>query len=107
MARQRRCAHAWKSIAVAFVVAASLIGAAAPVAEASGIGFLIVHSPNPANSQGSYLDGVTCTSSAACVAVGHYVDADGTDRALVETGNDAGWGIVVAHLPTEIGRAHV
>ena len=98
--RRRRHAGAARTIAIAMTVVTTIaIGVAR--AGATGIAFAIVHSPNLGTAQGSYLDGVSCSSSTACAAVGHYVDPADANRALVELWNGGGWGIVPVHLPAQ------
>ncbi|HUB71197.1 MAG TPA: hypothetical protein VL984_12295 [Acidimicrobiales bacterium] len=46
-----------------------------------------------------FLDGVTCTSPASCIAVGNEVMANGSTRALVETTTATGWKKATLALP--------
>jgi hypothetical protein len=50
-----------------------------------------------------YLNSVTCTGPAACVAVGDYQDAAGKDHALVETLAGTTWTAATAPEPTTAG----
>jgi hypothetical protein len=57
-----------------------------------GSSWSIQRTPNHSVNAWSELDGVTCTSGSACVAVG-YREADGTDLTLIERWNGAAWSI--------------
>ena len=57
----------------------------------SGSGWTITPSPNPAGSQDSYLEGVSCTSPTFCVAAGYYTPSDGGSQTLVETWDGTSW----------------
>ncbi len=49
--------------------------------------------PNPSGAKESRLEGVSCTSSTACTAVGNYVDSTGTRLTLAERWNGTEWTI--------------
>ncbi len=49
--------------------------------------------PNPSGSNLTELDGVSCSSSTACMAVGYYENSSGAYRSLTETWNGAVWAI--------------
>lgn len=53
-----------------------------------------VRTPNPADSEGSYLQGVDCVSADYCVAVGYYYRLDNTRLTLVEAWDGHQWTIV-------------
>jgi hypothetical protein len=46
---------------------------------------------SPVGTEFAELAGVSCTSSSACVAVGHYLDGLGSPRALVDRWNGRSW----------------
>ena len=57
----------------------------------NGSSWTVVPSPNPAGSS-AVLEGVSCTSTTNCVAVGGYRIANGlTDRTLIESWNGITW----------------
>jgi hypothetical protein len=61
----------------------------------NGTSWAIQPTPNPAGTTSSQLAGVSCTSSTACTAVGHYFN--GSDAVpLVETWNGTTWTIRTA-----------
>ena len=64
------------------------------VAAASPTLWSITHSPNPAESTtyGTQLDGVSCTSSTDCEAVGNYYNGS-ADQTLIESWNGIAWSI--------------
>jgi hypothetical protein len=50
--------------------------------------------PIPSDAQASYLNGVSCTSSTACTAVGYYyLNSSGDGVTLAESWNGRGWSI--------------
>ncbi|HEY2130102.1 MAG TPA: hypothetical protein VGH77_23260 [Streptosporangiaceae bacterium] len=49
--------------------------------------------PVPSGAQFSELNGVTCTATASCVAVGDYVNRSGADVTLAERWNGSHWAI--------------
>jgi hypothetical protein len=56
----------------------------------------IMDSPNDETGTGTnYLNGVSCTSSTQCVAVGSYVDAANQNQTLSETWTGSTWSIVL------------
>lgn len=59
----------------------------------TGTRWNIQPTPDPAGSTGSYLTGVSCPSSRACIAVGYSVDHRGHDLTLAETWNGTRWRI--------------
>ncbi len=63
-----------------------------PLAERwNGSSWSDVTPPSPAGSAGSALQGVSCISATACVAVGSYVDGDGDNRAWIERWTAGVW----------------
>jgi len=65
----------------------------------NGTKWSIVVSANPAGVQYAYLDGVSCTSSASCVAVGRQYTPDGRGPTLMERWNGKRWSILDAPTP--------
>jgi hypothetical protein len=63
-----------------------------------------VPTPNPADSEGSYLAGVDCPRARLCVAVGYYYNLDNTRLTLVETWDGKRWSIVPS--PSVDGAAY-
>ena len=64
------------------------------VLDNSGNDWVIVTSPNEADSTSDVLNSVSCTSSSFCEAVGHFFLDDGFDSTLVESWNGTAWSIV-------------
>ena len=64
--------------------------------------------PSDANTSnpGAFLDGVTCPTTAFCVAGGGYTDMSGNFPALVETWNGTAWTPTRAVLPANAGPAN-
>ena len=61
------------------------------------------HTPGISGNQGIGLNGVSCTSSRACTAVGSYTDTTGTELVLVERWNGHAWTIESAPTPRGAG----
>ena len=61
----------------------------------NGTGWSIQRTPNPTRARGSEngLDGVSCWSGSACVAVGSYFNGTNTTLTLAERWNGTGWSI--------------
>ena len=59
----------------------------------NGSDWSIVTSPNTSPTQNNYLSGVSCTSPAACTAVGFQSTAS-TEQTLIESWNGSAWSIV-------------
>ena len=55
--------------------------------------------PVPAGTTSATLSGVSCVTSADCVATGVYTEADGTSTALAESWNGHAWARVPVKLP--------
>ena len=72
----------------------------------NGTGWAIQDTPNPSGNGGNYstLQGVSCTSSSACIAVGYYVYSNGvngtSDEPLAERWNGSSWTIQAAATPS-------
>jgi hypothetical protein len=56
--------------------------------------------PSPAGATYGYLDGVSCTSSTACTAVGQYYNSTGDLVTLAERWNGTTWAIQSTPAPT-------
>ncbi len=65
-----------------------------------GTSWSIETTPNPSGSTGSVLDGVYCTSTGACSAVGAYYDSSGTELTLAEAWNSSAWSIETTPNPS-------
>jgi hypothetical protein len=74
------------------VTAMALVIWTAGVASA-GTGWRVQAMPSPPSSPNSnnVLDGISCVSSASCVAVGSYTDTAGTGVTLAEHWNGSAW----------------
>jgi hypothetical protein len=59
----------------------------------NGSEWSIQSTPNPSGAADSYLHGVSCSSSSACTAVGHYKNSSGTYVTLAERWNGSEWSI--------------
>jgi hypothetical protein len=86
-------------IAAAFAVAATL--GTPGIAGATGPSWKIQPTPNPAGAtNGSFLNGVSCTAATACTAVGYYVNSSGFRLTLAERWNGSSWAIQPTPNPT-------
>jgi hypothetical protein len=56
--------------------------------------------PAPAGATDTYLDAVSCASTTACTAVGHYLTATNAYAMLAETGNGTSWTVQSAPTPS-------
>jgi hypothetical protein len=65
----------------------------------NGTSWRAVHTPNPANSEGSYLQAVKCVSAHECLAVGYYYRLDNTRLTLIESWNGKQWSIMASPNP--------
>jgi hypothetical protein len=65
----------------------------------NGVTWMIQPTPNPAGASSSSLDGVFCSSTDTCVAVGGDSDSHGGESPLAETWNGASWTIQSVPLP--------
>jgi hypothetical protein len=82
------CASAKSCTAVGYTDSGNS-GTAATLAESwNGISWSIEPTPNPSTTQSSYLEGVSCTSTKACTAVGFS-----GSTSLAETWNGTSWSI--------------
>jgi hypothetical protein len=70
------------------------LGSTQTLAEARhGSAWSIEGTPNPGGATSSYLTGVSCTSTAACTASGHFVARNRTGLTLVEGWNGSKWSV--------------
>ena len=93
------CTTAAACVAVGEYVDSS--GVKVALAEAwNGTAWSIKPTPNAAGAASSTLSGVSCTATAACTAVGYYVNASGVDETLVERWNGTAWLIQASANPT-------
>jgi hypothetical protein len=68
----------------------------------NGTAWLIQSTPNPSEAPGSVLNGVSCSSSEACIAVGSYgLGSGGTYKSLAERWDGKEWSIVATVNPPE------
>ncbi len=61
----------------------------------------IKESPNPTGAKGSVLSGVSCSSSEACRAVGHYISSLGAELTLAEAYAAGKWTVQETPSPEE------
>lgn len=93
------CSSASSCTAVGSYVKGSSIGAT--LAERrDGNGWTIVPTPNPVGARVSALQGVSCSSSSACIAVGYSIDSSGAQVTLAERWNGTDWTIQPTPNPT-------
>ncbi|MGA8744575.1 MAG: hypothetical protein WB507_01770, partial [Solirubrobacterales bacterium] len=57
--------------------------------------------PNPTGSIEATLEGLSCSSSSACMAVGSYHESGGKDKGLAERWNGSAWSSMTTPTPTE------
>ena len=67
----------------------------------NGTVWTVQPTPNPTGSQLTLLNGVSCTSSSACVAVGLYLDGSGASHALAEGWDGTKW--TLESVPEPLG----
>jgi hypothetical protein len=68
----------------------------------NGTAWAIQPTPNR-GAYGSVLDGVSCTSPAACTAAGYYSTSSGTEMTLAERWNGTAWAIKPTPSPATFG----
>ena len=66
----------------------------------NGTEWSIQSTPNPAGATESYFDGISCSSSTACIAVGYDKNSSGTEVTLAERWNGTEWTIQSTPNPT-------
>jgi hypothetical protein len=59
-----------------------------------GTSWSIVATPNPSGATDASLDGIACTSTTSCFAVGNSTAANFTSKTLIEQWNGTSWSIV-------------
>lgn len=59
----------------------------------NGVVWTIRSTPNPEGAKASYLYGVSCMSSTACIATGYYENSSGVDVPSAEQWNGTAWSI--------------
>ncbi len=82
------------SVAAAAVIGVALLVTAgsSPAVASPGTNWSVTPSPNSSPTQDNYLNGESCTSPTACVAVGYY--SNGTnDQTLIETWDGTAWSV--------------
>jgi hypothetical protein len=57
----------------------------------NGTAWAIQTTANPVGARESMLNGISCTSSNECTAVGHYINSSGVKMTLAERWNGTGW----------------
>jgi hypothetical protein len=65
----------------------------------NGTRWSVVPSPTPGGVVGVNLNGVSCVSPAACMAVGYYETSSGGESALIESWNGTSWSVVPSRHP--------
>ncbi|MDA8400564.1 MAG: hypothetical protein M0008_11070 [Actinomycetota bacterium] len=63
-------------------------------------------SQNNGTNQNNYLNGVSCTSSTSCIAVGDYVDSSGVYQTLIEQYNGTSWSIIQSSPNTSTSESN-
>ncbi len=66
----------------------------------NGTTWSVESTPNPSGATTSSLDGVSCTSSTACQAVGNYFNKSGTEFTLAEALSGTTWSVASTPNPT-------
>jgi hypothetical protein len=66
----------------------------------NGTAWSIKETTPPTGAKSSSLLGVSCTSSSACTAVGHYVNSSSVEVTLAESWNGTAWSIKETTPPT-------
>ena len=66
----------------------------------NGTSWSIETTPVPLGAEGSFLDGVACTSTGDCTAVGDYADSSGNQDTLAEVWNGTSWSVQTTPGPT-------
>jgi hypothetical protein len=66
-----------------------------------GTNWTVPSTPNPANAKESALSGVSCTSSTACTAVGHYRISPGSSAMLAERWDGTSWTVQSTPNPAD------
>ena len=56
----------------------------------------------PNDAQRSWLEGVSCSSASACVAVGSYVNSSGEEVPLAESGSGSSWSVQIPSAPGSV-----
>jgi hypothetical protein len=88
------CTSASACTAVGYAVKDDGNGNVVTLAERwNGTTWAVQSTPSPGGSWGSYLDGVSCTSAWACMAVGYYYNASGYGLTLAERWNGTTWAV--------------
>ena len=64
-----------------------------------GTSWKVQGTPNPSGAQDSSLNGVSCTTSSACSAVGSSIGSGGVPVPLAEAWNGSGWTVQSTHTP--------
>jgi hypothetical protein len=86
----------------------SSAGKELPLAEIwNGTEWSIQKPPSPSEAEGSELTEVSCTSSTACAAVGHYSTKTGYPVSLAESWNGTEWSIKKTLLPEGTVGSHL
>ncbi len=65
-----------------------------------GLGWSSQSPPSPSGGKKSYLEGVSCTSSTACIAVGNYENSSGATVTLAEQWSGTEWKIQTTPNPS-------
>ncbi len=65
----------------------------------NGTSWALQATPNPAGANASLLRGISCTTAAACTAVGDSTDTGGSDLTLAERWNGTSWSLQTTRNP--------
>ncbi len=79
-----------------------------PLAESwNGTSWTVQEPPNPTGATEAVLEGVSCVSSTACTAVGHFKNSAGKEVSLAESWNGTSWTVQEPPGPAEAKSAGV
>lgn len=90
----------WSRRVLLATLIVTLAAAAVVPNPASASGWSVIRSANAVGARNGVLDGVSCTSAASCVSVGHYVNGSGTEVALAEQWNGTSWEVQSVPRPS-------
>jgi len=96
--------QAMLAVSCASSTSCTAVGMAAskPTAERwNGTAWSLSSAPNPSGATLATLEGLSCASAEACMAVGHYHESGGKDKSLAERWNGSAWSVITTPAPSE------
>lgn len=93
------CISTTSCIAVGWFSTASPAVPSTLVESWNGTEWTVQESPNPSGAKSAELEGVACTSSASCTAVGTEVTSAGVEQTLAEEFNGTEWTVIQTPHP--------